>query len=541
MLLLLLPVPQDLIDRFSFKKSTIMFLFLITARVLYKFVPHGAPATFRQPTDHFDPNNTNTFFQRYFVNLSFWRGEPNSPLIVYIGGEGSMTDSRWDSGTISVLANRSHAILFGLEHRFFGESHPFDRYNSKTLRFLTVSQALADLDSFIRAQRDAYSCHENCSVLVVGGSYSGSLSSWFRLYYPHVADFSWASSAPVNIKLEFPEYDEKVARDLLGLSEECYFQTKLILSGYHQGMVRNGNATAKELNMTFGFPLEMNRTSMLSILADVISYAVQYNEKYGYIGPYCQRIAENPSGAFAAYRDLFSKVTKSVSIEEMDPLLETCHDDAWDSPCSESRAWTWITCNELGWFGTSAGFQSPWVNLSYANATCRALFNISIGNISRVVNRYGGRAPGSSFVVFSQGTFDPWSTVGVSQYSEDTAQFLYKIDGAGHCSDMEIARKSSQELIDGRQNITERLLGWLTHECDSSCRHGNCFYGKCRCDNGWSEEWCDVQVVSSENFLWVGLTALMMPLLILLSVGGSAWWLVREVHEQRLLLSMATR
>jgi hypothetical protein len=518
-----------------------MIVALLCTRVLYKYLPMGRPSTFTQRIDHFDPNNTATFQQRFFTNLTYSNNLPNSPMIVYIGGEASMTGSRWDSGTLAYVAKETQAVLLGLEHRFFGESHPFDRYNASTLRFLTISQALADLQVFIAAQRDEHLCHENCSVLVVGGSYSGSLSSWFRLYYPHVADFSWASSAPIDIKVEFPEYDEKVALDLLELSEECYVQTKLILSSYHQKMARNATATVRELNATFGFPLEMNQTSMLSILADVVSYAIQYNETYGFIAPYCRKIAAHPGSALSAYRTLFKNVTSRVPIEEMDPLLANCHDDAWNSPCSDSRAWTWITCNELGWFGTSSGFQSPWVNVSFADATCRALFNVSIGNISRVASRYGGKAPGSSFVVFSQGTFDPWSTLGVSQYSEDRAQFLYKIEGAAHCADMRNLQNPSKALYTARQQVTDRLIAWLTHQCDHACMHGDCFSGQCRCHDGWSEEWCDVEVVSSEHFVWVGLTALMMPLLILLSVGGSAWWLVREVQEQRLLLSMATR
>jgi pimeloyl-ACP methyl ester carboxylesterase len=319
-------------DENNVKKSTPMLIAVLGIRSLYQFVPLGTPGVFLQRIDHFDFNNTRTFSQRYFTNLTYWNKEPNSPLIVYIGGEGSMTGSRWDSGTISKLANQTHAILLGLEHRFFGESHPFDHYNTKALQYLTVSQALADLDEFIRAQRDQYSCHENCSVLVVGGSYSGSLSSWFRLYYPHVADFSWSSSAPINIKIEFPEYDEKVALDLLDLSEECYVQTKLILSRYHQGMTNDEKATVRELNETFGFPIEMNRTSMLSILADVLSYAIQYNERYGYIGPYCQKIAANPSSAFKFYNELFKQITESVPIESMDPLLASCHDDSCNSP-----------------------------------------------------------------------------------------------------------------------------------------------------------------------------------------------------------------
>ena len=80
-----------------------------------------------------------------------------------------------------------------VEHRFYGESQPCDTWELDSLRYLNSEQALADLAYFIGEMNPD---HAN-EVLVVGGSYPGALSAWFRERYPHLTIGSWASSAAV--------------------------------------------------------------------------------------------------------------------------------------------------------------------------------------------------------------------------------------------------------------------------------------------------------------------------------------------------------
>ena len=45
--------------------------------------------------------------------------------------------------------------------------------------------------------------------MVIGGSYPGAMSAWFRSRYPHLAVASWASSAVVQPIVDFQQYDKQ--------------------------------------------------------------------------------------------------------------------------------------------------------------------------------------------------------------------------------------------------------------------------------------------------------------------------------------------
>jgi pimeloyl-ACP methyl ester carboxylesterase len=97
------------------------------------------------------------------------------------------------------------ARLFVLEHRFYGASQPFDDWSLDSLRFLSSEQAMADIAYFLASMNQDF---EQRQTIVVGGSYPGALSAWFRAKYPHMAIASWAASAVVQPIVDFWQYDE---------------------------------------------------------------------------------------------------------------------------------------------------------------------------------------------------------------------------------------------------------------------------------------------------------------------------------------------
>lgn len=77
---------------------------------------------FEQLLDHFDATNVRTWQQRFYTNTEFYK--PGGPVFLMIGGEGEATAKWMVQGAWVQYASEHNALLFQLEHRFYGRSHP---------------------------------------------------------------------------------------------------------------------------------------------------------------------------------------------------------------------------------------------------------------------------------------------------------------------------------------------------------------------------------------------------------------------------------
>lgn len=146
--------------------------------------------TFQNQVDHFNYLDNSEYSQRYWVSDQYWDG--SGPIFIYICGEYRCTVP--DTRLYPFMVGADHQARFMvLEHRFYGDSQPFDSWDLENLGFLNSEQALADLAYFI-GEMNPDQANE---VLVIGGSYPGALSAWFRSRYPHLTVGSWASSGVV--------------------------------------------------------------------------------------------------------------------------------------------------------------------------------------------------------------------------------------------------------------------------------------------------------------------------------------------------------
>lgn len=88
---------------------------------------------------------------------------------------------------------------------------------------MSIDQSLADLAHFVREITADKKLNATGGVIVVGGSYSATMAAWFRQKYPHLANGAWASSAPLQAKVNYFEYTETVGASLRKVGgEECY-------------------------------------------------------------------------------------------------------------------------------------------------------------------------------------------------------------------------------------------------------------------------------------------------------------------------------
>ncbi len=92
-------------------------------------------------------------------------------------------------------------MFYVLEHRYYGASQPFPDWSVQNLKYLNSSQALADIDYFIKSMNQDIEIKYGTGVhkwLTIGGSYPGALSAWFKSQYTSAAA-AWSSSGVINI------------------------------------------------------------------------------------------------------------------------------------------------------------------------------------------------------------------------------------------------------------------------------------------------------------------------------------------------------
>ena len=136
----------------------------------------------QQTVDHFS-DQSGTFTQKFYEDAE-----------IYVG---SQVLRCGPSRTVNhYLAQVFGGSTVALEHRFFGESSPFDSLASGHLDLLTSRHALHDLVQF----QQWYVAKRNLTgaVFCLGGSFPGNLAAWYRLEFPDLTAGCWSVSGPVH-------------------------------------------------------------------------------------------------------------------------------------------------------------------------------------------------------------------------------------------------------------------------------------------------------------------------------------------------------
>ncbi len=88
---------------------------------------------FRQKLDHFNFLDTRLYEQRFWTSEQYWDG--TGPIFIYICGEYrcSVPDTRLFPFMVGAEHNARFVVL---EHRFYGDSQPFDDWSLENMAYL---------------------------------------------------------------------------------------------------------------------------------------------------------------------------------------------------------------------------------------------------------------------------------------------------------------------------------------------------------------------------------------------------------------------
>ncbi|XP_033734506.1 thymus-specific serine protease-like [Pecten maximus] len=436
-----------------------------------------------QPLDHFDRLSQEagkTFQQRLFVNDQFYEAQ-KGPVFLYIQGEGALSPNAAKAGFPAELAKSLGALIVAAEHRFYGASINDDGLKLDSLRHLSSQQALADLAEVHTFISQKFNLSRDHPWVCFGGSYSGALSAWFRIKYPHLVIGALASSAPVRALENFEGYNDVVAASLessiVGGNEECMTQ---IQQAFIQidALLKLGNHTLLEGYFKSCEPVTdpLDRLTFVSNLASIVQGVVQYNNEIpgldidGICG--IMAVSSDPLRNLAALNTEFMKIMNMSCVnntyaESVRMVANTTVDRKAQGP--GIRQWIWQTCTQFGYYqtcddNTNCPF-SRLIDLPSQTKLCSDFFNITPQDIAKFVSftndYYGGDRPHGNKIIFSNGSIDPWHKLGVLTDLSDTEKAVF-IVGTAHCNDLGSSNsKDPQQLTAARKKIATIITGWL--------------------------------------------------------------------------------
>lgn len=414
--------------------------------------------------------------QRYWLNKEFWGGN-NYPIFVFIGGEGEEKCSRLTSSMyLYDLAQEHRALLVDVEHRFYGKSIPTPDVSTENLKYLSSSQALADLAriiDFIKTDLNS----PNSKVITVGGSYPGNLAAWFRLKYPATTFGSIASSAPVTAQTNFPEYMEVVGQSIIHFSgQQCYNNLESAAE-IIQNLALLGQEGFTKLDADFQTcsPMKDQKdlTILLSDLMGNIQGTIQYNNEHAGVMNVTDICAYMTTPNVDAYTNF---VTLQAAYRKANG--QTCEDASWTDAVAAlkvegaGRSWTYQTCNEFGYYQTTDSANQPFkswkqLNLDFYRALCAEAFDgwSADPQVRWINDIYGDVHIAGTNILFPSGTIDPWHALGVSNTTAklpQTSETPVYIEGTAHCADLyKPANSDPASLTFARQVIAKTVAEWV--------------------------------------------------------------------------------
>ncbi|KAJ1294860.1 hypothetical protein BS78_01G178800 [Paspalum vaginatum] len=388
----------------------------------------------KQRLDHFSPTDHRRFKQRYFEFLDYHRA-PGGPVFLRICGESSCDGIPNDY--LAVLAKKFGAAVVTPEHRYYGKSSPSKQLTTENLRFLSSKQALFDLAVFRQYYQESLNARYNRSSgfdnpwFVIGVSYSGALSAWFRLKFPHLTCGSLASSGVVLAVYNYTDFDKQVGESA---GPEC----KAVLQEITKLVDEQLRLDSQSVKALFQAQMLKNDGDFLFFLADAAAEAFQYGNPDAVCSPlvHAKKNGKNLVEAYAQFvKDFYIKEMETPpSSYDQEYLKETTPDD------SSSRLWWFQVCSEVAYFQVAPktdSVRSARINTKYHLDLCRNVYGEGVYPDVFMTNLYyGGTKIAASKIVFTNGSQDPWRHASKQKSSKGMPSYLMKCYNCGHGTDL---------------------------------------------------------------------------------------------------------
>ncbi|KAG5639714.1 hypothetical protein H0H81_005897 [Sphagnurus paluster] len=433
--------------------------------------PYSTTYFFDQLIDHNNPS-LGTFKQRFWHTWEYY--EPGGPIILSTPGEGNADGyytyltNRTINGQIAQQQNGSTIVL---EHRFYGFSNPRPDLSVESLKLHTLQQAIDDLEYFAKTVNlpmpgGDQVTPDKAPWILIGGSYSGALTSWTMVNKPGLFFAGYASSGVVQAILNFWEYFEPIR---LNMPSNCSADVQAVIGHIDKVFTSKDTQKINEIKESFGMS---NVTHLDDVAGALRNNLWDWQSLQPTSGPNAQfyrfcdalevkdGISAPAEGwgldhALAAWASYFKNtyypiICDGVGAEECLGTYDTTLDFWTDTSINNSyRSWFWIVCNEVGYLQEGAPKRHPTlvtrlVQPEYDLRQCQQMFPAAFPKppktqIERTNRLYKGWNVKLNRIFFANGIRDPWkdATVSATRVNvKSTPEQPIGLSDGFHCSDL---------------------------------------------------------------------------------------------------------
>ncbi|KAG5942773.1 hypothetical protein E4U53_007161 [Claviceps sorghi] len=477
--------------------------------------PNIKSATFQQLLDHNNPS-LGSFSQRYFYNAEHYAG-PGSPVVLMSSGEGGIDGLEYYLGNAALpgmFAQSNGGAVIVLEHRYFGQSSPYQNLTTETFQYLTLDQVIQDHVYFANNVQLPFDPHGSSKPhkapwIFTGFSYAGALSAWTHHFAPGTFWAYHSSSAPVQTIGDFWQYFRPVDE---ALPRNCSTDIKRI-SAHIQEVLTTGSEDAKiRLKTPFAAEMLADDDFVGAIFSAFMGFETQ-SFTAGYDGVYrtCDWIETDKEKSYKAdvMKGFWPETKKTVRpgpegvglSESLDNFakfwteyflaqVQSCGDNTSKcynthnanalfytdtSVANSDRQFRWLLCNEAleysqtGSDASGVGWPPRILSLAYFRQNCYSLFPDINGHRvgmakgvtgTSVIRRTGGWSmTNTTRLMWVNGENDPWRSASVASDFRPGGRFLgdedhpsYVIPHGSHCID---ALKENADVNEGARKVME--------------------------------------------------------------------------------------
>ncbi|KAJ6515446.1 serine carboxypeptidase S28-domain-containing protein [Mycena sanguinolenta] len=473
----------------------------VTSRNGTMLPPYNTTYTFQQLIDHNNPS-LGTFTQRYWHTYEFY--ENGGPIILFTPGEANAQpySGYLTNATINgQIAQQENGAAIVLEHRFYGLSNPRPDLSVASLRLHTIQQAIDDLQYFannvvLPMPNGGKLKPATTPWILVGGSYSGALTSWTMVNKPGLFAAGYASSAVVEAILDFWQYFEP---ERLFMSANCSADIEAVMSHIDEVFTGSDKQAIQSIKNNFGMGdvthLDDAAGSLRNNLWDWQGLSLSIGPGAQFFN-FCDALeVKNGVNAPATGWGLDHALPAWGSYWRTTYLELICGDDDaedclgsyntsqayWTDTTIDNagRSWFWIVCNEVGFLQESAPKGSPslvsrLIQPVYDLRQCQQMFPAAFPTISTNVaaaqtNRaYDGWNVSISNLFFANGQRDPWrySTVSAPGVTLKSTPQQPIAEGEGyHCADLLSREGTANPTVkavqtEGLASIKKWIAAW---------------------------------------------------------------------------------